>query len=360
MSLGHPTRHNVTAHESSRVNLINNGAFTAYAAGLDQILDTVRNQYEVVDRKQYEDVSFSFDPPDAPGNENALGYWDVYGSASGVDVAPTAANGTVYTSYDGGNVVRVQFLSTGSVFFDQTIQNIAGLRGEKMSIAISGYSFLGAVQVALVVLADGVELGRLAALSASFGAYRRFGKTLSIPHTTKKLDLRIELKGSAGSSVGLSGVTVLQGASGDINRFVPSIADTAMPANTVILFEGDSCPQGYRDVSPVDSVMGIVTSGHASIMGANAFTPFGGSDTHDHNPDSSTSALVETSADTHATDSPLPNSGTGQFNTKLFTSATKAPNEIPITIAGIDHSHELTSSMESIPPSFPMKFCRKL
>lgn len=360
MSLGQPTRHNVTAGESSRINLINNGGFTNYVTGVEQLRDTAGDQFVLVDRKLYGPVHLAFDPPAEAGSENTLGYWDIYGGATGVEVAPVDATGRLMPSLDGGNLLRAQFLATGTLFLEQEVGNIAGLRGQRLSVMFSGYAFEGAVRVAMVVLVDAEEHSRTEALSTSFGQYRRVGTSVTIPATAKQVTLRLELQGRSGTSVGLSGITALQGPSGALSRFVPSIADTAMPSNTVILYEGDTCPSGYRNVSPAEPIIGLLTGGHAGVMGTATLTTSGGYDTHDHNPNQPNSALEPASADQHSVDTPMPKTGQGLFFTKLFSETAQSAGEVPLIVLGTQHSHTLTSEMTSIPPSFPLVYCQKL
>ena len=360
MTLGYPTRHNVLSGEKSRINLINNGGFTNFAAGLAQVQDTERGAPVLIDQKLYGPVSLSFAPAEGPGQENQLGHWDVYGVVSGVEVSPRSPEGVVYTSYDGGNLVLTQFLDAGIVNFDQEVTNLPGIRGEQLGLSFGGYAFLGTVVVSMIILADGEEVTRVTALSSSFGKYRRVGGSAKIPATAKSVVARIELEGTPGSSVGLSGITVLQGPSGSLSGFVPSIADTSMPSNTVIMYEGEMCPAGYRNVSPGKPVLGLLTSGHAAVMGMSTYTPMAGSDTHDHDPDQPDSQLVATSEARHGHSIPLSGSGTGAFYSTLFNTVLTDAGEVPITLAGVNHAHTLTSNMTAVPPSFPMVFCQKI
>lgn len=352
MSLGKPKEINLLAGSGSRTNLVNNGDFTGYNAGLKLVQNTgfsLDAHPQLIDERQYRAVPYSFSTPSEAGTPY-LGYWDIYGAAGSVDVAPDGRE-----AYDGGNYAVFSFLEGGSITIEQDLAAPLSIADAVITASIGGISGEGAVGVNLELMKRGAspfvagttstitgEWESVAATyvaSTSFGAHRRVHVSATMP-AAQAYRLRITLVGHAGASVGLSGITVAHGGPG---RYVKSVADTALPSNTVILHEGPSCPPGFLEVASGRNV--LLTTGHPMRSGGD-YTADGGSDTH-----------------THSIDGAPVSSGPANTTTasvKLFSEVSKHPGEKPVKVLSAAHEHELDTEMTSIPPSFGLLVCRKL
>jgi hypothetical protein len=373
------------ANEQNNVNWVNNGGFVDYPAGLGLYEDTTSNtlsipagatgsdidglrQFNLLDAKLYQTVNYSFISAPEAGKDNILGYWDIYGASASIEVAPAADDGSVVTSIDGGNLVRISFPAAGTVTFDQEIADLKPFTGESATLAISGRSFAKNVAITLSLVVDDVPMGVKLGQSQTFGRYRRLVSAVKIPVEAKKAVFRVEIVGTKGSSVGLSGAALFLGAIGPVARFTPSLPDLIIPSGTTFLVEGDVCPAGYRETSFSQDSMALLTSGQATLQGGELVYA-SGQDEHDHNPDGAGDALdTPPSSEIHDSAPVLPLSEQVSIHGIPFgfdpggtiTGGNQFPNAKPAVVLGVEHTHRLSSNMTALPPTFPVRFCTKI
>lgn len=364
-----PKKYESSANDFSRFNLLSNGGFTGFSNTYKYVKNTnlsfgsvVNLPTDYIDKRQYQAVSFSMQPATEPGSENKLGFWDVYGVKGSVEVAPKdSATGNVIPARDGGNYVRVVLNEKGSIFFDQDYADVAPLRGHPVMVAYSAAAAKGNVTLEMSLL-DGDDVVFVQRNeSSTFGVNSRVVREAQIPSTTTSLRFRLKLTGLVGSSCLISSVTSVLGPAGNTLPFVPSIEDTVVPAGTVILMEGDSCPPGYQDATAGVPAMVLGTSGqHVWADEAGQAVTTLGSDTHDHNPNGAVDATLPSSNQLHDTPDFIPEDSRATVRTPLFGSLPQFPGEKPAEVLGVAHTHKLRTQMGCVPPSFPVRICIKL
>jgi hypothetical protein len=374
-----------TAQLTCVVNRVNNGAFTAYPVppklhednssdrrGLssDSTASEIvaSKQFDLIDTRLFEPTRYSFSVPTEAGSENKLGYWDVYGLAGSLDIAPTDTSDNVYTSYDGGNIVRVSFSDGGDVFMDQTIEDLLPLSGQQVTSAISGRKFLKNTTVTFSLIADGKEVGSTSGQSGSFGSYRRMTRLDTVPAGTTTLVYRIKISGTPGAAVGLSGVSLVLGPTGPRMPFTPSLPDIVVPSGTTILVDGPMCPPGFRETAGSQEALALLTAGQAALTTDSGALFTVGTDTHDHNPESGVDALTKSSNEQHESATKLPTTEQVAVHGPLFGADFNQddedqgtfPGAVPVRVLGVEHTHLVRSEMAAVPPTFPLRFCTKI
>ncbi len=339
------------AANTPNVNFVSNGAFDKFAytpslvPGINDKLLEPSKQLVSVDTRKYSRVSAAFPIQKELPKESPIGYWNI----SGVNGTATINPGTLISN-DGGNILGVTFNQSGTIALHQTIELYKALRGQKATLCFSGYSITGQVKIEAELIVDGALVTKWAGSSTLFGKYRRVGTFATVSNQAKNIAVKFTLTATAGASVGLSGVSLFQSGVSILSAFSPSIPDIALPSGTVLLIEGDVCPAGYASITS-DSRNILLSTGQGFINGSEDFERFGGSDTHTHNPEG---------GNEHEIDAPLPPESTGAFSAKPYSAVIKNPGEVPIVAAGINHTHLVDSTMTSVPPSFPVRVCRKL
>jgi hypothetical protein len=399
--------YNAVANATNAINWLNNGSFTAYRAEMQpvedlslnrrnfEVLDTSGNptvltytedentkRFDVLDVRLYKETKvLSFLAPEKAGSENIVGYWDIYGPAA-VDVMPLDAMGYTITSRDGGNVIKISLTKSGVVLIDQPLTDLEALSGRVVTLAFSGRKMTSALKVTMSVIANGTELSAIQANSQLFGDYRRLTGEVAMPERVTSAVVRFKLEGAGGSSVGLSGCSLVLGAQARV-PYTPSIPDLAVPSGIVFLIVGASCPSGFAQDAEMDNRLALVSGSAAPVVShvPNLIAPeepevftVAGSDTHDHadTPTAPVDTLSSASTDSHITASLIPADsqaavhGVTFANPILFSTIPAASfvgqfsNEKSANALGVDHTHRLSSNMEAVPPSFGVRFCRKI
>jgi hypothetical protein len=368
-----PKQHLLLAGSRSRLNLVHNGGFTAYPGGLGVVEDTLAmrkggsiaaavTRRDLIDRRLYQPVSASFAIPADAGGESILGHWDVFGGPGAVEIAPIdSVSGRVLPAVGGGNVARISFTGAGTITLSQLITDPAPLRSQALSLSYTGRSFAGQVVIDMIVLADGQELARLAQQSNTFGAYRRPQLSVSVPGTAEVIEVRLELAAGPGASVGLSGIAAFLGATGPVAPYTPSLVDLVIPSGTVVMWEGETCPAGYRSVPGSDGLQALLTGGPANFMSEDGEASFaGGQDEHDRNPAGAADTLEVPLSTDHDTDVPLPFEAQTSIHGVEFGTQSQYPGEKPVRALGVSHTHKIKSRMSAVPPCFPIRYCVKI
>ena len=273
---------------------------------------------------------------------------------------PRDRDGFEITAPDPGNVMQVSFMEDGDVFLSQDMVDVKRLYGADISFSFGGVFFDGKVEVGLEVVVDEEVVSLLEVSAATFGRYRRLGAHTRLPDKVSSVQLRIRITGCAGDSVGLCGVMASLGSRSANTQFSSSLVDRAVPAGTVFMVIGESCPSGYVEMGKEGSM--VHTSGTKSFqyVGDEAVRELGQPE-HSHHPDDD-DVLAEPLRDTFTTETPL-NYGVAPVSAVQFgdyTPYNPYPGEVPDLTLSRSHTHTIQTRMESAPPTFPVRYCGKL
>lgn len=349
------------ARNTEKINLINNGAFTRFVRDVSFIensadeIDGVRHS---IDRTLYQKTSYSWNIDAA--TSQLIGSWSISGQPCSITVSPKHGD-IVLPSYDGGNVLQLTFRNSGDIVLEQEIADPYRLQNTTITAAMSGRQFGGKSVAVVSLVLDDVPTTLVQANSASFGQYRRFYRIYSINTKPTKASLRITISGVQGESLGLSGITLVLGSS-ERQPYVTSMADRVMSPGIVIMYEGETCPPGYADVSS-HSTMAIVSGSNFQSVGGTLQQTIG-SDTHDHthkaNPLAPTlSATIPTNVPMEAQDVRIVH-GIPFHEYPPQIAYTPYKGERPLNVLSNLHRHNIATDMEGIPPTFPLRMCKRL
>jgi hypothetical protein len=191
--------------------------------------------------------------------------WKVYGSEGLIEIIPSDGDVTYY-SPDGGNMVRVTFVTTGIINLKQNIIDVKPLRGRDVCISLTLRKFNGSVQVVTSLSIDGqiTQLGSDS--SAHAGECGRFSYNYKIPVSAKSVDLLIQLNGKATQSAGISAISLAAGAVSGAKPFTESDSDIAIPSGTVIMSVGTACPPGFTRVPDTTGRLAFGTTDNPSLF----------------------------------------------------------------------------------------------
>lgn len=181
--------------------------------------------------------------PSAESAENFVGYWSVWG------VNGIVSFNDVAESFDGGNLLGVEFIEKGTIQIKQSIESLDKFRGKPVSFGLSGRRIRGDVKV-VVKVDTGVEvLEARPFYSRYFGNYYRMVVTMDVGLDISKFDVIIELTALPRAVVGLSGAMLALGPYRSVLPYSDSPSDSAIPSGTIILTAGDACPPGFRSIN---------------------------------------------------------------------------------------------------------------
>jgi len=190
--------------------------------------------------------------------ESDLGSWFVYGCSGSVDINPTSDAGQLF-AYDGGNVAGISFAETGTIQLTQQIVDIKPLLGRWVTVAYSGHSIRGRASVNLILRVDGKDNLVDQIPSSSFGRRLRRAASFELPLNFSTLELVISSRGSRSDAFGISAVAMTIGR---LEKDLPFTLgpDNIIPAGTVIMYSGSSCPPGYRTVPYSQDRLALLTA----------------------------------------------------------------------------------------------------
>lgn len=353
------TNHTLHTPQPTGINLLNNGGFTSYGRRWAAVPNTAafRAPWAIdnLDMGLYARSGGAF-----RGDDDQLSGWDVSGVQVGMVISPRNSEGFEITTPDPGNVLQVSFLEDGDLLLSQDVVDVKRLYETDISISIGGVFIKGKPEVAVELVVD-EEVATLVEVSAAtFGPHRRVGAHTSLPAKMSQLQIRIRLTGCAGDSVGLSGAMASLGTRTANTRFSSSLVDRVVPAGTVFMVIGESCPSGYVEMGKEGSL--VITSGTKAFqyVGDEAVRSLGQKE-HSHHP-ADTDPMVEPLRDTFTTETPL-TSGVAPVNAVQFGDYlpyNPYPGEIPDQALSRSHTHTIQTRMESAPPTFPVRYCGKL
>jgi hypothetical protein len=234
-------------------------------------------------------------------------------------------------------------------------------RSVTLGMGLSGIHISGNPLLRMGLVIDGEFREALSAAVVSFGEYRRITGSVSV-EKAESIVFRLEIQGCASDEVAISGICMKLGETAPPMRFVSSLVDRALPSGVTFMFEGDSCPPGFEDLE--DNRMALVSGTKAFQSVGGDYVNMLGSDTHDHTPE--TNGLDPASTDSIITETPLKAIETAIIRAVPFNDYPSTvpfqpyPGEQPVTVLGVNHSHRIRTNMTAVPPSFPVRLCKKL
>ena len=357
------TIHNQYSPFPHGYNLLNNGGFTQFSGRYEVrenvAPDRTANAYDKVDASLYGPVTLGF----ALTGGQDLGFWRFTGAEARGLVSPTDARGNVRTSRDGGNLLKIQFVEGGELLMEQELPDARRFEGVDISAAFTGVFVQGEPLVEGLFVVDDVEFPLFAVSAAAFGEYRRIGGYFTCPEQAQKVVFRLKITGQVGEEFCLGGVSALLGYKIQSAPFVSSFIDRAVPSGVTYMVAGEACPPGYYQVE--DGRMALVSGTTPIQSDAGQFVTKLGRDRHDHNPDTPntlvepSSALIDTFVPLGAGDAQLVHGAPFQDWPSNIQFA-PFPDEVAVTVLGERHSHRINTEMDCLPPTFPVRFCKKL
>jgi hypothetical protein len=179
--------------------------------------------------------------------------WSVSGSeenAASLDIDPiNSRTGIRHRSYDSGHLVRISFFKAATITFEQEIDVVNQFRGMPATAAFSAYRIDGEVKIETEIDFGSEVMAGVPYFSSRVGPYRRITQEVSeCPLNLTKIVLRLKFSGVRGNSIGVSGVAFALGAYEAALPYSEAVADFVLPRGAIILWLGDSCPPGFREV----------------------------------------------------------------------------------------------------------------
>jgi len=204
-----------------------------------------------------------------------LANWSILGSANGIgsiDLNPMdKRTGLRLRSFDSGNLVRISFSGEGTITLSQTIEVVNQFRGLPASLAFSAYKIAGEVKVQAKVQFGTASKDGMPFFSSGIGGYRRIVQPiLACPLDLSKVEIQIVVSGKGGESIGVGGFCFALGSFDIALPFSESAGDVLLPRGAIILWEGDSCPAGFRSVEGADEAFLYQTYGDPNVLSGGA------------------------------------------------------------------------------------------
>lgn len=204
-----------------------------------------------------------------------LANWSIVGSANGIgsiDLNPmNKKTGFRFRSFDSGNLVRVSFSGEGTITLSQTIEVVNQFRGLPASLAFSAYKISGEVKVQAKVQFGVSSKDGMPFFSSGIGGYRRIVQPISAcPLDLSKAEIQIVVSGKGGESIGVGGFCFALGSFDIALPFSESAGDVLLPRGAIILWEGDSCPAGFRSAEGADEAFLYQTYGDPNVLSGGA------------------------------------------------------------------------------------------
>ena len=202
---------------------------------------------------------------------DVVGNWAVSGTqdnAGAVDFDPVnPLTGVRRRSFDSGHLLRVTFYDDVTITLEQGIDVINQFRGQPATFAFSAEKIEGEVKV-WPEFDFGTEVVQGVPFFASqIGSYRRIAHAIEeCPLGMEKIVVRLKVQGRRGQAIGLAGCSFALGRFDLSLPYSENPGDVALPRGTVILWEGDDCPAGFRPVPEADEKMLYQTFGDPNVL----------------------------------------------------------------------------------------------
>lgn len=190
---------------------------------------------------------------DTAEDTSFLANWTISGSEDGcgsIDLDPlNPRTGIRHRSFDSGKFARVSFFKKATITLEQEVEVINQFRGVPATTAFSAYRIDGEVKLDTEIDFGSETINGIPFFSSNVGAYRRITHEVeACPLGLTKIILRLKISGDRGESVGISGLSFALGAYALSLPYSEAAGDVLLPRGTVILWEGDSCPPGFREI----------------------------------------------------------------------------------------------------------------
>jgi len=176
-------------------------------------------------------------------DENFIGFWSVWGAAGVISFNDVAE------SFDGGNLVGVEFSESGVIQFRQSVNSFDKFRGKTVSVALSGRAVKGDTKIILKIDTGTEILESRPFFSRYFGEYSRMIIPLKVGLDITKFDVLITIDALQHAVVGISGAMLAIGPYQSMLPYADSPSDASIPSGTIVLQAGTACPPGYRSVA---------------------------------------------------------------------------------------------------------------
>jgi hypothetical protein len=204
-------------------------------------------------------------------NTYDVGNWSIYGekeNSGAVDFDPVnAVTGLRRRSFDSGRLLRVTFYDDVTITLEQEIDVINQFRGMPATFAFSATKIEGEVKVWPEFDFGSGSIQGVPFFASQIGTYRRVTHIIEeCPLGLEKIVVRLKVQGRSGYAIGIAGCAF---ALGDFELSLPyseNPGDVALPRGTVILWEGDEIPAGFRPVPQADEKMLYQTFGDPNVL----------------------------------------------------------------------------------------------
>jgi hypothetical protein len=247
------------ARRSSVVNHLKNGNFL----NVPKQFTAVNNVDSVLGRSQVFRTNYAYDVttngsspstterlrvpgfyvPSTEPQENFIGYWSVWG------VAGVVSFNDVSESFDGGNLVGVEFNEKGIIQFKQVISSFDKFRGKTVALALSGRTVRGDAKIVLKIDTGAGVVESRPFFARYFKEYYRMVVSLDVGLDITKFDVTISIEALPQALVGISGAMLALGPHKSVLSYADSPSDVAIPSGTIVLSTGASCPPGFRAIA---------------------------------------------------------------------------------------------------------------
>lgn len=202
---------------------------------------------------------------------DVLGNWSIQGdqeAAGAVDFDPVdVRTGVRRRSFDSGRLVRVVFYDETTITFEQEIDVINQFRGRPATFAFSAQKLENEVKIwPEFDFGTSVEQG-VPFFASQIGSYRRIMQTIdACPLDLEKIVVRLKMQGRQGYSIGFAGAAFALGAFELSLPYSENLGDVMLPRGTVILWEGEEPPPGYRALPDAEQKMLYQTFGDPNSL----------------------------------------------------------------------------------------------
>ena len=197
--------------------------------------------------------------------------WSIYGekdSSGAVDFDPLdSITGVRRRSFDSGRLMRIIFYDDVTITLEQEIEVVNQFRGMPATFAFSAQKIQGEVKIWAEFDFGGETAQAVPFFSSQVGSYRRIAHAIAeCPLDLQKITVRIRIQGRRGYAIGVAGCAFALGRFDLSLPYSENPGDVALPRGTVILWEGDSCPPGYRPLPEAEEKMLFQTFGDPNVL----------------------------------------------------------------------------------------------
>lgn len=179
--------------------------------------------------------------------------WDIWcDSTEGVSLEydPIDTNtGYRLWSRDGGHVLLANFKTDCVLYMEQELYSFNEFPMNDATIGISAYPVSGHPNVYCEFdYGNEDPAGVMSVYIGKFGKFFRVTEKTTCPGRMNKFVVRFRVSGSSGDAIGISGIALLLGDNRPECPYSDNSVYYTIPSGTILLTEGDKCPQGYEEL----------------------------------------------------------------------------------------------------------------